>query len=153
MRSTACRYLKLYDPNELSSDKALRGRLVNAILASLRSPTLLTCDRLAQLPIVGALASDAEYAPLSRLLQIFAREMYGAYLEAHAEPATQTFMAAHGLEHAACERKMRLLSLTSLCAADKARRCVSRPRRQRLANPATTVSAHAACVWRACAAT
>jgi len=115
----AMKYLTLHEAKDLASNATLRERLVKAVLVTLRSPALLTCDKLAQLPIVAALAQDKQYAPLSRLLEIFAREMYGAYLEYYAQPATKAFMTEHGLEHAACERKMRLLSLTSLCVSDK----------------------------------
>lgn len=115
----AMKYLPLHAAADLTSDEKLRERLVRAALVTLRSPGLPTCDKLAQLPVVAALASDKQYAPLSRLLNIFAREMYSSYMAFHAEEAAQAFMTEHGLHHAACERKMRLLSLTSLCVTHK----------------------------------
>jgi len=115
----AMKYLPLHDPKDLTSDTKLRDRLVKAAVVILRSPDLPTCDKLVQLPIVAALASHKQYAPLSRMLNIFAREMYSSYLDFYAETSTQAFMKEQDLEHAACERKMRLLSLTSLCVVNK----------------------------------
>jgi translation initiation factor 3 subunit M len=115
----AMKYLPLHTAADLSSDEKLRERLVRAALVTLRSPGLPTCDKLAQLPVVAALASDKQYAPLSRLLNIFAREMYSSYLAFYSEDTAQAFMKEHGLQHEACERKMRLLSLTSLCVTHK----------------------------------
>jgi hypothetical protein len=115
----AMKYLPLHVAADLDTDVKLRERLVRAALVTLRSPGLPTCDKLAQLPVVAALALDKQFAPLSRLLNIFAREMYSAYLTFHSDQSAQDFMAEHGLDHAACERKMRLLSLTSLCVTQK----------------------------------
>ena len=68
---------------------------------------------------MAQLAEVKELAPLHRLLNIFAREMYAAYLAFASGTEAKAFMAKHTLEHGACERKMRLLSLVSLAQAKK----------------------------------
>lgn len=110
----ALKYLPLHSADELAADAKLRDRLVKGLLVTLRSRELLNCDKLAKLPVVAQLRSDAEYAPLTRLLETFAREKYKDYLKLYAEPAVKKFMEAHQLEHAECQRKMRLFSLVTL---------------------------------------
>lgn len=115
----ALQYLPLHNGTQLKNQPELRGRIVQCLLTTLRGESLHNCDKLAQLPIVGQLGADAEFAPLDRLLQIFAREMYDDYLKFYANAANAKFMASHGLEHGVCQRKMRLLSLCSLGRSSK----------------------------------
>ncbi|EOD36444.1 hypothetical protein EMIHUDRAFT_226502 [Emiliania huxleyi CCMP1516] len=89
------KYLSLHSAKDVAADAELRSRLVKCVLLTLRSPALLTCDTLAQLPM--------------------ARD----FLEFAAVPAHAAFLEAQGLDTASLERKMRLLSLTSLCVAHK----------------------------------
>merc|ERR1712032_706457 len=115
----ALKYLPLHDASMLQSDPQLRQRLVQALLVTLRSPALLNCDKLAQLPVVQQLSADDEYKLLGRLLQICAREMYTEYLAFYAQPEVHDFFEQHALSHEACTRKMRLLTIVSLGQAHK----------------------------------
>jgi len=113
------KYLSLHSAEDVAADAKLRSRLVKCVLLTMRSPALLTCDTLAQLPVTAALKADPELAPLARLLDIVAREMACDFLEFAAVPAHAAFLEAQGLDTASLERKMRLLSLTSLCISHK----------------------------------
>jgi len=110
----ALKYLPLHAAEEVASDAKLKERLVQSLLVTIRSREMPNCDKLAQLAVVNQLRSDKEYAPLLRLLDALAREKYKGYLALYEDKAVQAFMAAHALEHSACQRKMRLLTLVTL---------------------------------------
>merc|ERR1712070_92700 len=109
----ALKYLSLHEGCDLKAEPEVRARLVQSVLATLRSSDLLNCDKLAQLPIVQQLKGDAEFGILSELLDLFSRQMYADYLAFSGRAEVKAFMAKHGIEHEACERKMRLLSIAS----------------------------------------
>ena len=115
----ALKYLSLHEGCDLKAEPEVRARLVQSVLATLRSSDLLNCDKLAQLPIVQQLKGDAEFGILSELLDVFSRQMYADYLAFFGRAEVKAFMAKHGIDHETCERKMRLLSMVSLAQANK----------------------------------
>merc|ERR1712070_582226 len=115
----ALKYLSLHEGCDLKAEPHVRARLVQSVLATLRSNELLNCDKLAQLPIVQQLKGDTEFGLLSELLDVFARQMYEDYLAFFGRAEVKAFLSKHDLEHETCERKMRLLSLVSLGQANK----------------------------------
>lgn len=117
--SYALKYLSLFDGPELKHNAFLRKRLVDSVLLTLRSPSLFQCDELAQLPVVAQLEHDAEYKLLFRLVSIVARQTFEEYTMFQSSAEGSAFMAKHELDHGACSKKMRLLTLVSLGQNEK----------------------------------
>lgn len=114
----ALKYVALHEGAELSKTPALRDRLVQSLLLTVRSPDLFRCDELAKATVVQQLEKESEYAPLCKLVGIMARETYGTYASFAAEGPAKTFMAKHDIPTAACADKMRLLTLISLARSE-----------------------------------
>lgn len=74
MYDCALKYFGLHEGAELAKLPALRERMVQGLLMTIRSPELYRCDELSQLKVIQQLANDKELAHLHRLLQIMARE-------------------------------------------------------------------------------
>jgi len=113
----ALKYLGLHDGSALASDATLHARLVKALLTTIRNPGQFQYDELASLGVVKQLESDAKLAPLYRLLTILARDTVAEYAAFRGEQGA--FLQSHGLEDGALTKKMRLLSIVSLGAAEK----------------------------------
>ena len=119
MYDCALKYFSLHGSADLSSLPAMRERLVQGVLLTIRSPELFRCDELSQLEVVQKLKADSDFAPLHRLLHIMARETYSEFLTYSSDGAAQAFMKQHGIPMDACATKMRLLTLVSLGHAKK----------------------------------
>ena len=113
----ALKYFTLHAPADVASSKELKARVVQALLITIKSPSLFRCDELAQLPVVQAIKDDSEYGPLHKLLQIVARDTYTEWSSFAASSAA--FLKKHDLPADKCGDKMRLLTLVSLGHASK----------------------------------
>ena len=119
MYDCALKYFTLHEGAELSTLPALRERIVQGVLLTLRSPELFRCDELAHLQVVQQLKNDAEMGSLHRMLQIMASDTYAEYVAFSADAKAKALLEKHGLKTDELARKMRLLTLVSLGHVDK----------------------------------
>jgi translation initiation factor 3 subunit M len=113
-----------YDPNEAAN---AREEAVNAALDAIRLPDLYQFDTLLDSLPIKQLESDnnnntattvkIQSSKLLHLLKIFVSGSYEELTKFHAE--NPDFIKSAGLDHEECVRKMRLLSLATLAAANQ----------------------------------
>ncbi|KAI9739588.1 MAG: hypothetical protein M1834_006306 [Cirrosporium novae-zelandiae] len=108
--------LRTFTADEVSSKDA-RGLAVRALTAALNAPSHFDFTDLTALDAIQSLRQSDSV--LFELLELFATETlvdYNSFKDDH-----QDFVSSHGLNEAALERKMRLLTLASLAASTQSR--------------------------------
>jgi len=88
-----------------------------AALDAIKSPDLFVFDKLLDIPAVKRLEDNNAFATIYQLLRIFISEnldTFKAFADSHAD-----VLKSVGLDRDGCTRKMRLLSLASLGAANR----------------------------------
>jgi len=109
------KYLLTFD-NEKESEEATKAA-VTAALDVIKSPDLFVFDKLLDISAVKRLEDNKTHSAVYQLLKIFVNDTmdaFKAFADSHAD-----FLKSVGLDRDQCTRKLRLLSLATLGAANR----------------------------------
>ncbi|KAM7280204.1 hypothetical protein ACFE04_007338 [Oxalis oulophora] len=107
------KYLATFSDEDANQVGEAKEEAVRSIVEFVKAPNMFQCDLL-DMPAVGQLENDANYAPVYQLLKIFLTQKLDAYIEFQA--ANSDLLNSHGLVHEDCLAKMRLMSLLDLAS-------------------------------------
>ncbi|KAL5805754.1 hypothetical protein ACOSQ3_028659 [Xanthoceras sorbifolium] len=105
------KYLATFSGEDEYTMGEAKEEAVRTIIEFVKAPDMFQCDLL-EMPAVGQLEKDAQYALVYQLLKIFLTQRLDAYIEFQA--ANSTLLKSYGLVHEDCISKMRLMSLVDL---------------------------------------
>ncbi|XWS30139.1 hypothetical protein CRYUN_Cryun24cG0092400 [Craigia yunnanensis] len=105
------KYLATFSGQDSYTMSEAKEEAMRTIIEFVKAPDMFQCDLL-DMPAVGQLEKDANYALVYQLLKIFLTQRLDAYLEFQA--ANSTLLKSYGLVHDDCITKMRLMSLVDL---------------------------------------